>query len=133
MEFDRADRDREHQGDLLGGTTLCQKLQNLPLAVPSFGIKIDTVPGRINGTWFKATREGVCYGQCSELCGKDHAFMPIAVRIVSEQAFAAWVEDAKKNTREMKTCRRRTSRRCRRRSDDAARGAGRKPEITRRT
>jgi cytochrome c oxidase subunit 2 len=65
-------------------------------AVPSFGIKIDSVPGRINETWFKATREGVYYGQCSELCGKDHAFMPIAVRVVSEQAFTAWVEDAKK-------------------------------------
>jgi cytochrome c oxidase subunit II len=65
-------------------------------AVPSFGIKIDAVPGRINETWFKATREGVYYGQCSELCGKDHAFMPIAVRVVSEQAFAAWIEDAKK-------------------------------------
>jgi len=64
--------------------------------VPSFGIKIDAVPGRINETWFKATREGVYYGQCSELCGKDHAFMPIAVRVVNEQAFAAWVEDAKK-------------------------------------
>ena len=65
-------------------------------AVPSFGIKIDTIPGRINETWFTATREGVYYGQCSELCGKDHAFMPIAVRVVSEQAFSAWVEDAKK-------------------------------------
>jgi cytochrome c oxidase subunit II len=64
-------------------------------AVPSFGIKIDAVPGRINETWFKATREGVYYGQCSELCGKDHAFMPIAVQVVSEQAFAAWVEEAK--------------------------------------
>jgi cytochrome c oxidase subunit 2 len=65
-------------------------------AVPSFGIKIDAVPGRINETWFKATREGVYYGQCSELCGKDHAFMPIAVHVVSEQAFSAWIEDAKK-------------------------------------
>jgi cytochrome c oxidase subunit 2 len=65
-------------------------------AVPSFGIKIDAIPGRLNETWFKATREGVYYGQCSELCGKDHAFMPIAVRVVSEQAFAAWIEDAKK-------------------------------------
>ena len=65
-------------------------------AVPSFGIKIDAVPGRINETWFTATREGVYYGQCSELCGKDHAFMPIAVRAVSEQAFSAWVEEAKK-------------------------------------
>jgi cytochrome c oxidase subunit 2 len=65
-------------------------------AVPSFGIKVDAIPGRINETWFRATREGVYYGQCSELCGKDHAFMPITVRVVSEQAFAAWVEDAKK-------------------------------------
>ena len=65
-------------------------------AVPAFGIKIDSVPGRLNETWFKATKEGTYYGQCSELCGKDHAFMPIAVRVVSEQAFAAWVEDSKK-------------------------------------
>jgi cytochrome c oxidase subunit 2 len=64
--------------------------------VPSFGIKIDAIPGRLNETWFKATREGVYYGQCSELCGKDHAFMPIEVRVVTEQAFAAWLEDAKK-------------------------------------
>ncbi len=65
-------------------------------AVPSFGIKIDAIPGRINETWFKAVKEGVYYGQCSELCGKDHAFMPIEVRVVSEQAFNAWAEDAKK-------------------------------------
>lgn len=65
-------------------------------AVPSFGIKIDAVPGRLNETWFKATREGVYYGQCSELCGKDHAFMPIEVRVLSEQAYAAWLTDAKK-------------------------------------
>jgi cytochrome c oxidase subunit 2 len=65
-------------------------------AVPSFGVKIDAIPGRLNETWFKATREGVYYGQCSELCGKDHAFMPIAVRVVSEQAYSAWVADAKK-------------------------------------
>jgi cytochrome c oxidase subunit 2 len=65
-------------------------------AVPSFGIKIDSIPGRVNETWFKATREGIYYGQCSELCGKDHAFMPIAVRVVSEQAFATWVEEAKR-------------------------------------
>jgi cytochrome c oxidase subunit 2 len=64
--------------------------------VPSFGIKIDAIPGRLNVTWFRATKEGVYYGQCSELCGKDHAFMPIAVRVVSEQAFTAWVEEAKK-------------------------------------
>jgi cytochrome c oxidase subunit 2 len=65
-------------------------------AVPAFGIKIDAVPGRLNETWFKATKEGIYYGQCSELCGKDHAFMPIEVHVVSEQAFAAWIEDAKK-------------------------------------
>jgi cytochrome c oxidase subunit 2 len=65
-------------------------------AVPAFGIKIDAIPGRLNETWFKATREGIYYGQCSELCGKDHAFMPIEVRVVSDQAFAAWLEDAKK-------------------------------------
>jgi cytochrome c oxidase subunit 2 len=65
-------------------------------AVPSFGIKIDAVPGRLNETWFKATREGVYYGQCSELCGKDHAFMPIAVRVVSEKDYAAWIDQAKK-------------------------------------
>jgi len=65
-------------------------------AVPAFGIKIDAVPGRLNETWFKATKTGMFYGQCSELCGKDHAFMPIAVRVVSDQEFAAWVETAKK-------------------------------------
>jgi cytochrome c oxidase subunit II len=65
-------------------------------AVPAFGIKIDSVPGRLNETWFKSTKLGMFYGQCSELCGKDHAFMPIAVRVVSDQEFAAWVEDAKK-------------------------------------
>jgi cytochrome c oxidase subunit 2 len=65
-------------------------------AIPSFGIKIDAVPGRLNETWFKAAREGVYYGQCSELCGKDHAFMPIAVRVVSDQEFSAWLEQAKK-------------------------------------
>jgi cytochrome c oxidase subunit 2 len=65
-------------------------------AVPSFGVKIDAIPGRLNETWFRATREGIYYGQCSELCGKDHAFMPIEVRVVSEQAFAAWVEEAKR-------------------------------------
>jgi cytochrome c oxidase subunit 2 len=65
-------------------------------AVPSFGVKIDAIPGRLNETWFKATREGVYYGQCSELCGKDHSFMPISVRVVNEQAYTAWIEDAKK-------------------------------------
>jgi cytochrome c oxidase subunit II len=65
-------------------------------AVPAFGIKIDAIPGRLNETWFTATKVGMFYGQCSELCGKDHAFMPIAVRVVNDQEFAAWVETAKK-------------------------------------
>jgi len=65
-------------------------------AVPAFGIKIDAIPGRINETWFKAEREGKYYGQCSELCGKDHAFMPIVVRVVNEKDYSAWLEDAKK-------------------------------------
>jgi len=60
-------------------------------AVPSFGIITDAVPGRLNETWFNARKEGVFYGQCRELCGKDHAFMPIAVRVVSADAFAAWI------------------------------------------
>ena len=64
-------------------------------AVPAFGIKIDAIPGRLNETWFKATKEGIYYGQCSELCGKDHAFMPIAVRVVSEQEFTTWAAQAK--------------------------------------
>jgi cytochrome c oxidase subunit 2 len=65
-------------------------------AIPSFGIKIDAIPGRLNETWFKATKEGMYYGQCSELCGKDHAFMPIAIRVVNDKEFADWVEAAKK-------------------------------------
>ncbi len=65
-------------------------------AVPAFGIKIDAIPGRLNETWFKATKTGMFYGQCSELCGRDHAFMPISVRVVSEQDFTAWVAEAQK-------------------------------------
>jgi cytochrome c oxidase subunit 2 len=65
-------------------------------AVPSFAVKIDAVPGRLNQTWFKATKEGVFYGQCSELCGKDHAFMPLAIRVVSQEKYDAWLADAKK-------------------------------------
>ncbi|WP_342029927.1 cytochrome c oxidase subunit II [Devosia insulae] len=60
-------------------------------AVPSFGIKIDAVPGKLNETWFNARKTGIYYGQCSELCGKDHAFMPIAVRVVTKEEFAAWM------------------------------------------
>lgn len=63
--------------------------------IPSFGLKIDAIPGRLNEDWFRATREGVYYGQCSELCGKNHAFMPIEVRVVSEADYAAWAEKVK--------------------------------------
>jgi cytochrome c oxidase subunit II len=63
--------------------------------VPSFGVRIDAVPGRINDTWFKATTTGMFYGQCSELCGKDHSFMPISVRVVSEADFTTWAAAAK--------------------------------------
>jgi cytochrome c oxidase subunit 2 len=60
-------------------------------AMPSFGVKIDAVPGKLNETWFNARKEGLYYGQCSELCGKDHAFMPIAIRVVSAEQYAAWL------------------------------------------
>ena len=74
-------------------------------AVPSFGIKIDAVPGRLNETWFNARKVGIYYGQCSQLCGKDHAFMPIAVRVVPQDVYDAWskalqsgsVDDANKH------------------------------------
>ena len=64
-------------------------------ALPSFGVKRDAVPGRINETWFKAEKVGTYYGQCSELCGIQHAFMPIAVRVVSDEEYAEWLSDAK--------------------------------------
>ena len=60
--------------------------------IPSFGMKIDAIPGRLNEDWFMATKEGVYYGQCSELCGKDHAYMPIELHVVSEADYAAWTE-----------------------------------------
>ncbi len=63
-------------------------------AMPAFGVKIDAVPGRLNETWFKADAEGMYYGQCSELCGKDHSFMPIAIRVVSEEKYNAWLAQA---------------------------------------
>jgi cytochrome c oxidase subunit 2 len=65
-------------------------------AIPSFGIRIDAVPGRMNETWFKAEREGMYYGQCSKLCGKDHSDMPIVFRVVSEEKYAAWLVEASK-------------------------------------
>jgi cytochrome c oxidase subunit 2 len=64
-------------------------------AMPAFGIKTDAVPGRINEVWFKANKEGLYYGQCSELCGKDHAFMPIAIRVVSEDQYNTWLAAAR--------------------------------------
>ena len=64
-------------------------------ALPSFGVKRDAVPGRINETWFKAEKVGTYYGQCSELCGIKHAFMPITVRVVSEEDYAEWLTGAK--------------------------------------
>jgi cytochrome c oxidase subunit 2 len=63
--------------------------------VPAFGSKIDAIPGRMNRTWFKATKTGTFYGQCSELCGTRHAFMPIAVRVVTQEEYDAWLEEAK--------------------------------------
>ena len=65
-------------------------------SVPSFGIKIDAIPGRLNKTWFKADQVGMFYGQCSNICGIDHAFMPINVRVVSEADYQAWLVQAKK-------------------------------------
>jgi cytochrome c oxidase subunit 2 len=59
-------------------------------AMPAFGIKIDAIPGRLNETWFKATKTGMFYGQCSELCGKNHAFMPIVVKVVNDKDYDDW-------------------------------------------
>ncbi|KQV43658.1 MULTISPECIES: cytochrome c oxidase subunit II [unclassified Rhizobium] len=66
-------------------------------AMPAFGVKIDAVPGRLNETFFKAEREGLYYGQCSELCGKDHAYMPIAIRVVSQEKYDTWFAAAATN------------------------------------
>ena len=65
-------------------------------SVPSFGVKIDAVPGRLNKAWFRAEQEGVFYGQCSNICGIDHAFMPIEFHVVSQKAYEAWLMQAKK-------------------------------------
>lgn len=62
--------------------------------IPAFGVKQDAVPGRIAQLWFAAEREGIYFGQCSELCGKDHAYMPITVRVVSEEAYQEWLTGA---------------------------------------
>ncbi|HTP75801.1 MAG TPA: cytochrome c oxidase subunit II [Rhizomicrobium sp.] len=65
-------------------------------ALPEMGVKMDAIPGRLNHTWFKATRTGTFYGECSELCGAKHAFMPIEVHVVSDAEYAAWLKTAKK-------------------------------------
>ncbi len=64
-------------------------------ALPAFGVKRDAVPGRINETWFKAEKEGTYYGQCSELCGIKHAFMPITVKVVSDEDYQEWLSEAR--------------------------------------
>ncbi|MFD1704202.1 cytochrome c oxidase subunit II [Methylopila henanensis] len=71
-------------------------------AMPAFGVKVDAVPGRLNSTWFRADKEGVYYGQCSELCGQDHAFMPIVIRVVNDDLYKRWLEAAKNSTEEAK-------------------------------
>ena len=60
--------------------------------MPAFGVKIDAVPGRLNETWFQAEEEGIYFGQCSELCGKNHSYMPITVKVVSQEAYDAWLD-----------------------------------------
>ena len=68
--------------------------------IPSFGVKIDAIPGRLNEAWFRPTRLGTYYGQCSELCGRDHAFMPIMVKVVPQDVYAQWLEAAATNLQE---------------------------------
>lgn len=64
-------------------------------AMPSFGVKVDAIPGRLNETWFRAEKTGTYYGQCSELCGQSHAFMPIEIKVVTKEEFASWIESQK--------------------------------------
>jgi len=63
--------------------------------IPAFGVKQDAVPGRLAQLWFAAEREGIYFGQCSELCGKDHAYMPITVKVVSQDTYDTWLAQAK--------------------------------------
>ncbi|CAI8392811.1 MAG: cytochrome c oxidase subunit II [Rhizobiales bacterium TMED143] len=72
-------------------------------AMPAFGVKMDAVPGRLNETWFRAEQTGTFYGQCSELCGVRHAFMPIRVEVVEQEEFASWVEEAKAEYAQLET------------------------------
>ncbi|MCE6951853.1 cytochrome c oxidase subunit II [Cereibacter sphaeroides] len=69
--------------------------------IPAFGVKQDAVPGRLAQLWFRAEREGVYFGQCSELCGIAHAYMPITVKVVSDEAYAAWLDQARGGTYEL--------------------------------
>ncbi|MEM7422461.1 MAG: cytochrome c oxidase subunit II [Pseudomonadota bacterium] len=71
--------------------------------IPSFGSKIDAMPGRINETWFQATEVGTYFGQCSELCGKDHTYMPIVVEVVSQEDYETWVLEMASRDDEPKT------------------------------
>ena len=70
--------------------------------IPAFGVKQDAVPGRLGQLWFKAEKEGVYFGQCSELCGKDHAYMPITVKVVSQENYDAWLSGAIEEFAELK-------------------------------
>ena len=72
-------------------------------AMPAFGVKMDAVPGRLNETWFRAEQTGTYYGQCSELCGIRHAFMPIRVEVVEPEAFASWVVEAQAEYAQLET------------------------------
>ena len=72
-------------------------------AMPAFGVKMDAVPGRLNETWFHAEQTGTYYGQCSELCGIRHAFMPIRVEVVEPEAFASWVVEAQAEYAQLET------------------------------
>lgn len=65
-------------------------------AMPAFGLKLDAIPGRLNETWFKAEQEGLFFGQCSFICGQNHAYMPIAIRVVSQERYAVWLAESQK-------------------------------------
>lgn len=72
-------------------------------AVPSFGVKVDAVPGRLNEVWFKADNPGIYYGQCSELCGANHAFMPIEVDVVPQAEYDAWLKKTQAEYAQLQT------------------------------
>jgi cytochrome c oxidase subunit 2 len=72
-------------------------------ALPEMGVKMDAIPGKLNHTWFKATKTGTFYGQCSELCGARHAYMPIEVKVVSEEEYTTWLADSKKKFAALET------------------------------